>query len=443
MPAAVTVPVLALSGGIGGYAAWDSTRVDIPNVVGAPWTDAINELETLGLPVEKSVPADSTIDPNCYVVSTQDVPPSTRVVPGDTVVSLTVKEDQRHIPDVVGLSLTDATETLVDECFHEDVTTSWCVPEEFSGGEAALALRELRAETGFTYDKESGRLKNDDLEADPEWKVCDQTRVARSMFRSSLSVPIVLTVPLTTVPLPIGPTVQDALSQFARTDDGCALQHHISATFAPDPTALAGVSLPSLQQMTAWRVTELQPQAGHAAMCDSTVEVKVEWPSATMPQLLGLHHVPENATTTTAATATLEASGLIGSCGGKGTVTTQVPAPGTFVPLGTSVTCVAELVMPNIIGLDPVAASALLTDAGLSGFGSGSGVVVSQSPAAGTIVTGTGSVTYRAEQPRSTGGSAFYENCTAARAAGAAPLYRGEAGYRSGLDRDNDGIACE
>lgn len=37
----------------------------------------------------------------------------------------------------------------------------------------------------------------------------------------------------------------------------------------------------------------------------------------------------------------------------------------------------------------------------------------------------------------------YYENCTAAREAGAAPIYRGEPGYRSGLDRDNDGVACE
>lgn len=39
--------------------------------------------------------------------------------------------------------------------------------------------------------------------------------------------------------------------------------------------------------------------------------------------------------------------------------------------------------------------------------------------------------------------SVYYANCSAARAAGAAPLYRGEPGYRSALDRDNDGVACE
>jgi hypothetical protein len=41
------------------------------------------------------------------------------------------------------------------------------------------------------------------------------------------------------------------------------------------------------------------------------------------------------------------------------------------------------------------------------------------------------------------GGSAFYPNCAAAKAAHAAPLYRGQPGYRSALDRDDDGIACD
>lgn len=42
----------------------------------------------------------------------------------------------------------------------------------------------------------------------------------------------------------------------------------------------------------------------------------------------------------------------------------------------------------------------------------------------------------------STTGSA-YANCTEARAAGAAPVRRGEPGYGPHLDRDNDGIGCE
>ncbi|OFB43736.1 hypothetical protein BA059_03190 [Mycolicibacterium sp. (ex Dasyatis americana)] len=36
-----------------------------------------------------------------------------------------------------------------------------------------------------------------------------------------------------------------------------------------------------------------------------------------------------------------------------------------------------------------------------------------------------------------------YPNCAAARAAGAAPIYAGQPGYSSKLDRDGDGVACE
>lgn len=39
--------------------------------------------------------------------------------------------------------------------------------------------------------------------------------------------------------------------------------------------------------------------------------------------------------------------------------------------------------------------------------------------------------------------SVYYSGCREARAAGAAPLYRGDPGYRSGMDGDNDGVACE
>jgi len=40
-------------------------------------------------------------------------------------------------------------------------------------------------------------------------------------------------------------------------------------------------------------------------------------------------------------------------------------------------------------------------------------------------------------------GTAYYANCAAAKAAGAAPLRRGQPGYSSALDRDGDGVACE
>ena len=48
-------------------------------------------------------------------------------------------------------------------------------------------------------------------------------------------------------------------------------------------------------------------------------------------------------------------------------------------------------------------------------------------------------------QPRSFvgGGATYYKNCDAVRAAGAAPLHRGQPGYDRHLDRDGGGVACE
>lgn len=37
----------------------------------------------------------------------------------------------------------------------------------------------------------------------------------------------------------------------------------------------------------------------------------------------------------------------------------------------------------------------------------------------------------------------YYRNCAAAWAAGVAPIYIGQPGYRTELDGDDDGIACE
>lgn len=42
-----------------------------------------------------------------------------------------------------------------------------------------------------------------------------------------------------------------------------------------------------------------------------------------------------------------------------------------------------------------------------------------------------------------TAGGNYFRRCDDVRAAGRAPLYAGEPGYRVGLDRDGDGVACE
>jgi hypothetical protein len=70
------------------------------------------------------------------------------------------------------------------------------------------------------------------------------------------------------------------------------------------------------------------------------------------------------------------------------------------------------------------------------------GFVIAPSPTAIVAITPVSAppAVVPVAQPTAT---VYYANCTAARAAGAAPLHAGEPGYRSALDRDKDGIACE
>ncbi|MFG2219976.1 excalibur calcium-binding domain-containing protein [Streptomyces sp. NPDC048685] len=80
-------------------------------------------------------------------------------------------------------------------------------------------------------------------------------------------------------------------------------------------------------------------------------------------------------------------------------------------------------------------------------------VTASPEPAPTVTKTRTVRVTVppAAEDDGSSGGSGsgggssstYYANCTAVRAAGAAPIHAGEPGYGRHLDRDGDGVACE
>lgn len=70
-----------------------------------------------------------------------------------------------------------------------------------------------------------------------------------------------------------------------------------------------------------------------------------------------------------------------------------------------------------------------------------------KSSSSGSSSSGTSSGSSGRSSSGSSGGSSnsstFFENCTAAREAGAAPVREGDPGYGSHLDRDGDGIGCE
>lgn len=68
----------------------------------------------------------------------------------------------------------------------------------------------------------------------------------------------------------------------------------------------------------------------------------------------------------------------------------------------------------------------------------------SSSPSPGTAQVAPSPTESEVEEPEEPEEDyVYYANCAEARAAGAAPIYRGEPGYRKGLDRDGDGKACD
>lgn len=67
---------------------------------------------------------------------------------------------------------------------------------------------------------------------------------------------------------------------------------------------------------------------------------------------------------------------------------------------------------------------------------------VVKKPVAKVVAVGTRTKPTKSSKP-SKPKNVYYANCNAARAAGAAPVYRGQPGYGRHLDRDGDGVGCE
>ncbi|HJG81184.1 MAG TPA: excalibur calcium-binding domain-containing protein [Brevibacterium senegalense] len=79
---------------------------------------------------------------------------------------------------------------------------------------------------------------------------------------------------------------------------------------------------------------------------------------------------------------------------------------------------------------------------GGSGTGRSGGSGGASSGGSGSGSTGSGGAG-ESSSGSAGSGSVYFENCTAARDAGAAPVHVGDPGYASHLDRDGDGVGCE
>lgn len=86
-----------------------------------------------------------------------------------------------------------------------------------------------------------------------------------------------------------------------------------------------------------------------------------------------------------------------------------------------------------------------MTTAGLIGAIAGGGWAMTDPDRQQTVLSNAKEVAIDVGMMRERAPQAgdHWRGCDDARAAGTAPIYRGEPGYREGMDGDNDGIACE
>ncbi len=107
------------------------------------------------------------------------------------------------------------------------------------------------------------------------------------------------------------------------------------------------------------------------------------------------------------------------------TVTVTQTAP----PVTTTVT--AAPVVNTVTATTTVTVAPLVVAGASGGAGASTGPGGSSGVPAPLVGQGSGS------------SAPYFGSCSEARAAGAAPMHVGDAGYRPGLDRDKDGVACE
>ena len=130
---------------------------------------------------------------------------------------------------------------------------------------------------------------------------------------------------------------------------------------------------------------------------------------------------------------------------GNWSVTAQDPAAGERVPADQAITLTVNHDSADAAASASAAAEASASaaaEASASAAAEAAEQAAQEEPAQGEPAQPEAPAQEPQSEPEEQA-DAYYANCTEAKAAGAAPMYRGSPGYRADLDRDHDGIACD
>ena len=337
------------SGGGGGSTT--SQNVTVPNSVGKTQASATSAITAAGLTVGTVTTQPSTTVPSGDVISESPAPGAS--VAGGSAVNLVVSSGPPiTVPNVVGDTQAVATTAITA---------------------AGLTLGTVTGQTSATV---------------PAGVVISESPAAGSSVASGSAVNLVVSSgpPPVTVPNVVGDT--QATATTALTSAGLTIG---TVTSTPSATVPVGT------------VISESPAAGSSVAPGSAVSLVISsGPPITVPNVVG----DTQAAATTAITAAGLTLGTVTSTPSAtvpvGTVISESPAAGSSVATGSAVSLVVSsgppITVPNVVGDTQPVATTAITSAGLtlgtvstqSSTTVPSGDVISESPAAGSIVA-TGS----------------------------------------------------
>ncbi|MEL7310202.1 MAG: PASTA domain-containing protein [Pseudomonadota bacterium] len=397
--------------------------VPVPDIVGLQQTSAESVVTTAGLTVGVISTRVDNVIPEGEVIS-QSLAPGAEVAPGTTLDFLVSLGAPAIVPDVTGLSESDAATTL--EAARLAVGNVSTQPDLNVPAGAVISQNPT---AGTTVDP--GTTVDLVISSGPPTTVTPgviglgQVAAEQAILNAELIVGTVTTQPSNTAPAgqvigqsPAAGAVQVVGSPVDLTVSSGPPQVNVpnvvGLTEAAAGTALtgAGLTVGTVTQQTSatapiGQVISQTPIAGVAVDAGSPVNLVVSSGPATVnvPNVIGLSQgAAENTITSSNLTVggiSTQASNSVAN----GNVISQNPSAGTNVSEGSSVSLVvssgpASVSVPNVVGQSQAAAEAAITGANLAvgavsnatSNSVASGDVISQSPAAGTNVAEGSSV---------------------------------------------------
>jgi beta-lactam-binding protein with PASTA domain len=404
---------------------WATKDVNVPNVVGLWRDEAILDLFKAGLRIGDIREETSTSVAHHHVIS-ESPTAGTQVKEASKVDLVIARAPEVKVPDVVGLTLA-AAKAALDKV---DLNVGRIEEKQSSTVAAGLIISQHpRAGTTVREDRRVRLLVSKGASQTTVPNVIGATQAAATTAITSAGLIVGTVTNQTSATVATGLVISESPAAGSTVKSGSAVSLVVSTgvakvtvpnvvglTQAGATTAITGaglavgsVSTQNSSTVAAGLVISESPSAGSSVAANSAVSFVVSTGVAkvVVPNVVGktqsVATIAITAIGLKVGTVTTQSSSTVAA----GLVISESPGAGTSVALGSSVSIsvssgVPKVSVPNVVGLTQAAASAAIVSAGLtsgtvttqSSATVASGLVISESPTAGSSVASGSAVSF-------------------------------------------------